>query len=171
MSHLVFLDLETTGLDEKKHQVWEAAYAVDDNDVQSSLLNHSLKNANPVALGINNYSDRIKAWVDTNSGHANRNAWETKLRAVLTGATLVAANPTFDATMLKARWGEAPWAYRMIDLEAYAMPYLGLDRPRGLAYIAEKLGVEAPDHSAHQDVVTLRQCYRILQDKYRIPRG
>lgn len=168
---LVFVDLETTGLDYKNSQIWEAAYAVDDEPVQVSLLNHTLKHADPVALGINEYSTRIKEWDSGILGKSDRDDWEQEFQQALSGNTLVAANPHFDATMLQRRWGFEPWKYRMIDLEAYAMPYLGLTEPRGLAYIAEKLGVEAPDHSAYQDVVTLRQCYRALQEKYKIPEG
>lgn len=47
--------------------------------------------------------------------------------------------------------------YRLFDIEAYAMPALGLHEPKGLAYIAEQLGVQAPDHSAAADVHTLRE--------------
>lgn len=166
---LVFVDLETTGLDYDDSQVWEAAYAVDDDDVQVSLLNHTLDNADPVALGINEYSTRIKDWDAGYLGKRERQDWENSFQQALSGNTLVAANPHFDATMLHRRWNYEPWKYRMIDLEAYAMPYLGLTEPKGLAFIAEKLGVEAPDHSAYQDVVTLRACYRRLQELYKIP--
>jgi DNA polymerase III epsilon subunit-like protein len=93
-------------------------------------------------------------------------AFESALFAALKGACLVAANPAFDAAFLRARWGESPWHYRLLDVEAYAMPALNLDRPHGLAYIAEQLGVTAPDHSAEQDVLTLRACYLKLHDNY-----
>jgi hypothetical protein len=96
----------------------------------------------------------------------NVHKWEIDLRAALAGATLVAANPAFDASFLRARWHEAPWKYRLLDVETYAMPALGLDVPKGLAYIAEQLGVTAPDHSAAADVHTLRECWRALRARY-----
>ena len=88
------------------------------------------------------------------------------MQAALRNATLVAANPHFDASFLRRRWGHAPWKYRLLDIEAYAMGALNLIEPKGLAYIAEKLGVDAPDHTAAGDVWCLRECFGRLSDIY-----
>lgn len=162
---LVFLDCETTGLDPAAHQVWEIAYAVDDGPILSSFVQHSLANATVEALRVGRYVDRFESERGTQGW-----TFEVDLRQALRGATLVGANPAFDAAFLKARSGwvtnPAPWSYRLLDIEAYAMPALGLDRPRGLAFIAEQLGVQPPDHIAAGDVHTLRECWRSLRKRY-----
>jgi oligoribonuclease (3'-5' exoribonuclease) len=44
---LVFLDTETTGLDPNRHEIWEVAYAVEDDPIVSGSVHHSLRNADP----------------------------------------------------------------------------------------------------------------------------
>ena len=151
MSPLVYLDTETTGLDPFRHDVWEIAWAVDDGPVQTMQLRHSLTNADVAALRINRYVDR---W-----DKAATEAAEAGLRNDLEGATLVCSNPSFDEAFLRQRWGRTYWHHRKIDIATYAMPALGLDRPVGLATIAERLGMRAPDHTARVDVLVLRACY------------
>jgi hypothetical protein len=163
---LVFLDTETTGLDPARHDVWEAAWAVDDGPVESAFLAHDVAGADPEALRLNGYltrRPRLDVVASLTSEHA--------LRQALTGATLVAANPAFDAAFLRARWGEAPWRYRLLDVEAYAMGALGYDTPQGLARIARdlrKIGADIPepDHTAAADVATLRACFYALRSIY-----
>lgn len=157
---LVFVDVETTGLDPSLHSVWEVAFAVDDGPILSSFVAHSTEHADPEALAINGYLDRFQ-------GAPNLGLeFERQLRGALTGNTLVAANPAFDAAFLRARWGVAPWKYRLLDVEAYAMPYLDLDVPVGLARIADLLGIDAPDHTAATDVAVLRACFNELKVAY-----
>lgn len=166
----IFLDTETTGLDPRIHSVWEIAYAVDDDIVLSCIVPHSLVGANPEALKVNNYTKRIAQsapWWESESPLEVQLRFESEFREALKGSVIVAANPAFDAGMLFARYGEQTWHYRMIDVETYAMPLLGLTEPKGLAYIAEKLGIVAPDHSAANDVRTLRKCYQELELSYR----
>lgn len=158
MSH-VFLDIETTGLIPGLHEVWEIAYAVDDGLVSGQTVTHSPVTADPLALAMNGYYQRANPTEPSLR-------FESSLREALTGNTVVAANPAFDTSFLRARWGVAPWKYRLLDVEAYAMPALKLDEPKGLAHIAHELGVAAPDHSAVGDVRTLRECFRALQARY-----
>lgn len=165
---LVFLDIETTGLDKFKHETWEAAWAINDEPINQTFLKHNVDRADPEALSINGYHDRItkfdKSW----------DQGEELLYSDLKDNTVVAANPSFDTGFLESRWHRSttfwlraePWLYRKIDIEVYAMPLLQLDRPRGLAYIADALEVEAPDHTAYNDVYTLRECFKILRDSY-----
>lgn len=151
---LVYLDCETTGLDVKRHQVWEVAWAVGDGDIESLVVRHTIDGADPRALKVNGYLDRVDPEAP----------WPTEvpLEFALKGATVVGANPAFDTKFLAQRWNWEPWHHRLLDIETYAMPALGLDRPRGFAMIAEALGVQAPDHSAAGDVYTLRECHRAL---------
>ena len=158
MGDLIYLDTETTGLDPFSHEVWEIAWAVGDGPVETMQVRHSLAGADVMALRINGYVDRWeKAATDTD---------EAGLRNTLSGATLVCSNPSFDEAFLRQRWGRTPWHHRKIDIATYAMPALGLDRPVGIAQIAERLGVRAPDHTAAGDVLTLRACYIELAARY-----
>lgn len=169
MNPLVYLDTETTGLDPTIHDIWEIAYAVDDGPIHSAIVRHSLTFADPTALAVSRYYDR------TGGGDpptATTRWFELTLRDLLDGATLVGANPAFDAAMLYARWGQAPWHFRLLDIEAYAMGTLGYDLPRGLATITRDLrargyDIPEPDHSAAADVAATRACHLALVDLYR----
>lgn len=158
---LVFLDVETTGLDPERHEVWELAYAVDDGPIECSEVLHSMRYADPTALAMNGYHHRIR--------HPFQPTFESEVREALTGATLVGANPAFDAAFLRARWGVAPWHYRLFDIEAYAAGVLGWSAPQGLANIHRELvtrghAIPSPNHSAAGDVATLRGCFYALRD-------
>ena len=156
---LVFLDTETTGLDPDRHEVWEIAFAVDDGPIVSGVVPHSLRNADPLALNLNGYYGRgvVPTYSDI----------EGMARSALEGASIVGANPAFDAAFLRARWGCTPWHHRLWDVEAFAAGVLGLDFVPGLAKTAEILRVQGyeipePDHTAAGDVATLRTIFRHL---------
>lgn len=157
---LVFVDLETTGLNPLVHQVWEIAYAVDAEPIRAGFVQHSTVSADPEALRIGGYHQRY------NGSLWNERVVEEEMREVLAGATLVAANPAFDAAFLSQRWGcwgSAPWRYRLLDVEAYAAGVFQWREPRGLAAICTELGVEPGDHTAYHDVRALRECYYRLR--------
>lgn len=164
-TRLVYLDTETTGLDPTRHEVWEIAWAVDDQPIKQAFVPHSTVSADPTALAMNGYHDRCE------DARVSR-FMEDALYADLEGATVVGANPAFDTAFLSARWGEAPWHYRLIDVETFAMGALCLDRPIGLASIRQRLVDEfgvvipEPDHTAAGDVATLRACYLTLRRLY-----
>lgn len=163
---LVFLDVETLGLD-AEHDIWEIAYAVEDGQIHAEVVEHCHRDADPRALAVNGHDSRCpRPDLDVFDPGMDGVLFEREVRAALHGATLIAANPHFDALRLFERWGDEPWHYRMIDVETYAMPALGLDRPPGLATIAERLGVTPPDHTAAGDVHTLRECWRLLRRTY-----
>lgn len=165
--NLVYLDTETTGLDPNKHEVWEIAYAADDGPIERSFVRHSLKAATPKALEIGRYTERFIVSESLRSG-----PFEADLREELDGATLVGANPAFDAAFLRARWGETPWKYRLLDIEAYAMGALGYSEPKGLAAIADDLvalghTIPLPDHTAAGDVECVRAAHLALRSIYK----
>ena len=158
---LIFLDTETTGLDPKRHEIWEIAYAVDNGPIRSAIVPHKFTNPDPKALAMNGYLDRA---VDANPDQF----FESDLLDEITGATIVGANPAFDTAFLRARWNEAPWHHRLWDVEAYAAGVLALDSLKGMAGIAQTLrdlgaDVPQPDHSAAADVAALRASFYALR--------
>lgn len=163
MTRLVFLDTETTGLDPAHHSVWEIAWAVNDGPIRSAVIPHTLEGADPKALELNQYQDRYG-----NNSLAVSLIIEATLLEELEGATIVGSNPAFDTAFLRKRWGRAPWHHRLLDVAAYGMGVLALDRPEGLASIADRLrdfghDIPVPDHSAAGDVATLRAVYDALR--------
>ncbi|PXY20851.1 3'-5' exonuclease [Prauserella muralis] len=165
MTDVVFLDTETTGLDPLRHEVWEVAYAVNDGPIVTAYLPHSLRTADPAALEMNGYWDRAPVGMSPCFGALA----DVELRRALTGVTVVGSNPAFDTAFLRARWGVAPWHYRLLDVATYAMPVLGYDRPASLKTVTDAVRangfeVPEPDHSAAGDVETLRAVYSALAE-------
>lgn len=163
---LVFLDVETTGLDPRVHEVWEVAYAINDAPVETRYLPHSLRTADPYALQLNSYRKRTPLVTRSDFGVMA----DVALREVLTGVTIVGANPAFDAAFLSARWRCAPWHHRLIDVEAMALTVLGHDRPKGLSTLAADLrdhgyDIPKPDHTAAADVAATRAVYFALREE------
>lgn len=161
---LVFLDVETTGLDPARHEVWEIAYSVDGGEVLSSVVAWPDHRMDPIAVTMGNgFFGRGFGYVNEVSAR-----FEADLIRALTGATIVGANPAFDAAFLKARWGEAPWHYRMLDIESYAMAVLCMDIVPSLAQIRADLvlaghDIPAPDHTAAGDVACLIAVHKALR--------
>lgn len=173
---LVFVDCETTGLDPDRHEIWEIGVVLETGSVQSSFVSHqriTLDHETVAAMRINHYLDRCPPLFTTlsripqmhNADDRDHQSgqFERNLADLLSDATLVGANPAFDAAMLRARWGFAPWHYRLLDIEAYAAGFLGWSEMRGLAGVAEALGVAAPDHTAAGDVHCVRECWRAMR--------
>lgn len=166
---IIYLDLETSGLDPNKHEILEVAFAEEGGTVMSFFLPHSpsmKRNAEQKALVVNKYHGRYQL-------AENWQMWENIFFKALEGATIVGANPAFDTAFLQARWKTAPWHYRMLDIQSYAMGALGYSTPPSLYAIYEdltKMGYEIhrPDHSAASDVKTLMDAHIALQEIYRL---
>lgn len=168
----LYLDTETLGLD---HQhIWEIAFAFDDEPVESRIVWHTLDHADSEAMKVNGYRERCGKIPH----YQESMAWELEhfaSRIEETQPTIVGANPSFDTQRLLSRWGtfpsEAPWHYRHIDIESYAMAIFDWPKPRGLYTIAEELRamrwkrdpVRLPDHTAAGDVECLRECFALLR--------
>ena len=162
----VYLDIEATGLDPDLHEMWELAYAIGDGPILHSLVSHDFTNPDPVALRINRYLERTIDYATIQASVMS--AFETDAYDALDGATIVAANPSFDASFLSKRWGGPHWHHRLWDVEAYAAGVLDLPELLGLADIASMLRdrgypIPEPDHTAAGDVDTLRECDKALR--------
>lgn len=160
---LVFLDIETLGLDIGQHAIWEIAYAVNDGPIISSFIPHFKTPADPEALKVNNYEERIKnaVYVPDFGQH---------FVAALTGSTVVGANPAFDTKFIELQFlrprglETTPWHHRLLDIEAYAMGVLNLDTMPGLSTICETLYITQKDkHTAAGDVETTRYVFNALK--------
>jgi DNA polymerase-3 subunit epsilon len=163
VSALVFVDVETTGLDPLVHDVVEIAWAVEDGEVRSFVPEHSLAFADGQALTINQYFDR-----DLDRRTDDTWAMQRALVRDLQGATIVGSNPAFDTAFLRRKIGYAPWHHRLIDVSNVAMMVFDWDRPKGLADVTAALaerGLElpTPDHTARGDVECTRVVYTALR--------
>lgn len=168
MSDLIFLDTETTGLEPEKHEVWQIAWAINDEvPVQERILVHSLKTADSKSLEMNGYFEH-----HPEGARSLGPMVDLEVRDAVKDGTLVCANPTFDRMFLRKRWGYEPWQYRSIDIESMALGILEYERPKGLKDIAEHLqrwgyNIADPLHNAWIDVVVLRECYKALREIQR----
>ena len=167
---VVFVDTETTGLDER-HEVVELAYAVGGDDPTTLVVPHIGLTADPQALMINGYHQRRlddrTTWC--NKGHLR--AFATIAR----GKSLAGSNPTFDAVRLIRLFGwnaaTTPWNHRLIDVPVFTAAMLGLDRSPGLASISRTLRergwvISEPDHTAAGDVRTAQDVYAAWREMY-----
>lgn len=168
-TRFVALDLETTSLDTECAQILElAAIMFDPNDpgvydqVEHYVPHHhrrDLESAEPEALAVNRYYER-RLFAQMLDPVATDHA-VSDLVDLLTGATLVCANPAFDSAVLwnwlrrrRPDLTSPPWHHRMFDVSLATAVLLGLDDIPGLRVAADLLGVDySPDrlHSAAGD--------------------
>lgn len=160
---LAYVDTETTGLDPRIHQPYEACIWLEDwKHPNTFSLPHDLQHADAQALAIGRYWER---------GCEYRRGDHTTGRVIashLRGTTLVGSTPSFDAAMLTRVIGTPVWHHRMIDVSNVAMVVLDLPRPIGLAEVRTRLvdlgyDIPEPDHTAEGDVRTTRAAYEALR--------
>lgn len=160
----VALDLETTSLDTRVAFPLEIAAVeirLDDPGVYGRVLTFVpyhvpgvLHRADPEALAVNRYYER--RLFEQMSSSAATDQLIDELTTMLDGATLVGANPAYDADVLLA-WlrargrakDAAPWHFRLYDVEVATAAALGLDRIPGLSTCAEVWGLDTDPSVAH----------------------
>lgn len=170
MTNLAFIDTETTGLDDRHHDVWEVAYILRyDDDVQDEHYYRfrppDLAAADATALRLNGYYQRETPVVDAPNAAAC-------IALDLAGAHLVGAVPDFDARFLAKflrAHGQAPaWHYHLIDVEALMAGALAargetiIEPPWNSRDLAAAFGVEQPadeEHTALGDARWAMRCY------------
>lgn len=168
----VVLDLETTGLDVWTAEPLEIACVLYDPD-GGDLAPHGktltfvpyhdpremARTADFGALAVNRYFERRLFDVMSSPGETDKLLGE--LLELLDGATLVGANPAYDAAVLwpwlrRRIHGDVtgpeirpPWHFRLFDVEAATMVAHDLERIPSLKRAAELWHVPAPPHSSH----------------------
>ncbi|SKM82547.1 Exonuclease [Mycobacteroides abscessus subsp. massiliense] len=179
---LIVVDVETTGLIHGKHFPIEVAALNVDTGQElyfvPFLAGPEMGRADGDALRINRYYEReVYKYSESVSGTWVR---YQQLIEMLKGNVLAAANPSFDARMIKAGHDlayatyfgrDAPppacelWKYRMPDISAYAAGVFGID-PRkipGLHSVCERLHIEnKAEHTALGDVYATAACFKVL---------
>lgn len=158
----VYVDTETTGLDYRRHAAYELAWAVDDGPIQTLLLPHRLRYAEPAALEIGGYHSRnIRGRLAAQNPADGTRSYGPTLADFVASfndpdgkpRTFTGANPNFDVSMIwnkligreprssRARRAlrlpapaapRVPWHHRLLDIEAYTAGAFGWDKPRGL---------------------------------------
>jgi DNA polymerase III epsilon subunit-like protein len=164
---LAFTDVETTGLDPGRHEVWEVALVIDEGAYVWQLP-VDLGRAEPAALGLGHFYDRRSEDLTPHAEFADvfsRLTW---------GCHLAGACVSFDAErlalLLRANGACPGWHHRILDVEAYAAGALGLPAPIGLRDTAARLGVEVAEgelHTALGDAQLARAVYEAAHDRRR----
>ncbi len=163
MRDFVFVDTETTGLDPEKDLLVELSYAVNTGPIKTLYFGRY-----EVPEFIDNLIGFTKRGI---AGRVSSPREFSNFYSAGVDATMVAANPTFDAGFLQEYKGFDlfPFHYRMVDLSAYAMGVLNLDAMPGQAEIVSMLregghDIPEPDHSSYNDVAALQASFYALKN-------
>lgn len=188
---LVFVDTETTGLGPHR-QAWEVAAIRRDVDGTETSLEFFMpvdaSKAEPGALNVGGYYSRhpdgiavatrapqtvgpVPAPPVHRPAAVPMHRAAEKIAAFTAGATLIGANPAFDAQVLerivRSAHLEPRWHFRLIDVEVMAMQELGLPDVPGLAKACGALGIPFDRqlaHAAMYDTRAARALFDLLTD-------
>ncbi|MBY5163504.1 GNAT family N-acetyltransferase [Salsipaludibacter albus] len=165
MPRFVFIDTEATGLDHRRHELTEVAWIVRFEDgveeTRQFFPEHTLDGAEPAALELTHYHDRIGPRPRTPA-----TVWLRQLLADAAGGHLVGAVPDFDAHHLELmchKLGLVPsWDHHLIDVGTLALPLIAdqPEGPRSLAKTCRALGVPHDDNLAHGALYDAQQAMR-----------
>lgn len=159
--HLVFIDLETTGLDKDKHEIIEVACLVVDGqslevveEYVAKVKPKHIETANSEALKINGY--------DPNKWRGAKNIEEVmeKIRAISEGGMIAGWNVSFDWAFIEENFEklkiESSFNYHKVDVQSIA--YACLYRKKKakslrLDAVAPFFGIEKGKiHGAEEDI-------------------
>lgn len=162
---LAFLDTETTGLTQGRHEVIEVAVMVGDRLHHWLIAPERLEDAEPKALEVNGYARNPERW----EGAKTMREVGPEIMAVLKGTVVVGHNVKFDLDMLAGhmrRVGVMPaLPYHAVDTVTLAytrLAPLGLER-LSLDTIRTFLGWSKDGaHTATKDVKDTERLYRLL---------
>ena len=167
MTTLAFIDVETSGLDADRHQIWEVGALIRTKQTNPSFetehrwfLEIDLGKADTQALAIGGYYERHPSgdsltWKEgCVSDLTLHTTFAREFEKLTRGATLVGANPRFDALfldkLLRSSHAARGWKFRLCDVEALVQGYMGLVEPTGLAKCVNLMNLDASKYEAHE---------------------
>ena len=168
----IVVDVESTGL-EVQHQATEVAwYDLSTDEYGVFIPPHSLEGADPFALQIHGYAERI-AGMPVDDGTEQR-LLHDRFGSGRNRSTIICANPSFDTEKVSALFARSgltptdPWHHRKINVSEGAYWLFPDQFPDGeqpgLKAVADLLGVPLPGHhSALDDVMATVEVYRRLE--------
>jgi len=193
MTRLCFLDLETTGLEPDRHEVYEIGLIVREPGSSPDLewrwwLPIDLGRADPNALKIGRFFERrppqsrtwsgALQWAPDSGKVEQADTWEVaaSVMELTAGAHLVGAVPSFDAgflaPLLRTRGCCPAWHYHLVDVEALAAGLLQAEPPWKSNDLSRKVGIE-PDqfdrHTALGDARWAKAIYDAVMAEGRRP--
>lgn len=168
---LCFVDVETTGLDPERNEIWELALLCGEEEYHRYLpITAAL--ADPDALRMNRYYERHPAhagpdpsgatWTPPNPADVGQ-----EVARLTAGAHLVGLNPAFDATFLGAflrRYEAVPaWEYHLVDVLPLVAGRFRVRPPWRSKDLSHLLGIAPPlqgeRHTAVGDARWARAMY------------
>jgi DNA polymerase III epsilon subunit-like protein len=173
---LLFVDLETTGLDPDVHEIIEAAWRLTSSDGKTTLhetsvrvLPEHIESASPEALIVNGYQPEL--WTPDQC-LAQQQFADVFARASA-DVTLAGHGLHFDESFIRPclkRFGLRPaWHYQSVDTQKMSWPlvHAGVIHKPSLSVVAEYFGFSQPEpHRALQDVDTTHRVYMHLMELY-----
>jgi DNA polymerase III alpha subunit (gram-positive type) len=191
--HVVYVDVETTGLDPERHEVWDIALidGATGEEHEFHIRPEHFHSADEGALRITKFYERVHAagYIDEQieEGYPKRTKtikrpafWTNRGRGSIAAEVahltankhLVGAVPSFDARFIAGfllREQIVPaWHYHLIDIEALAAGWLGMKPPWDSDELNNRLGLPAPTekHTAIADARWARAVYeRVLYER------
>lgn len=170
MTRLCFLDIETTGLNEDYHEIWEvAAETVSEDGKVISCIWHphvTLFGADAKALEVNRYHERRDDFETEDHWQIARD-----LQLWTDEAVIVGANPYFDLRFVKrfmTRQRITPnWHYSPVDVKSMLAGKLGIAPPWRTDDLLEAAGIPYPDdrHTALGDIHLARAIYDYVMEQ------
>lgn len=176
-SNLVFLDIETTGLEPGRHEVWEIAWFDMSRDEGRwvQLEPRHLYRADPESLEISGFMRRFGRQVEHRGVAIGSNpevilkddfeaywALWRDLADVLSGKVLAGIGPWFDVSFIREYFKRAnleeSWDYHLIDVKQLVAGALlaegkNVEFPLSTTRICEQIDIERTDaHTAVGDV-------------------
>lgn len=156
MSNVCFVDVETSGLDPDRHEIWEVGLITPDGAEYHWFLSIDETKADSFALSIGRYHERHPRGRLSQGASENTSSQLYVAGAVarLThGLHLAGAVVSFDEERLRKlllRNGYLPgWHYHLVDVEALAAGRLGYPPPWDSEELSRDVGVEPAEFARH----------------------